>query len=186
MALFCFVLKKINGIITLEYYNKREEMKRKFKFVTLFVFCLGLISLAFSFMALSFHNNSSKVLAEQLTNVVAEGGAIHLNSLATFNMTGGTIKGSKADKGGAIYVGNGATFTMSAGKIENCEANYGGAIYVASGGKCYLNGGTITGCLSTIEGNAIYVEDGGYVEMSNSFTLENCGAGYSASIKAVK
>ena len=85
------------------------------------------------------------------------GGAVYMER-GTFTMSGGTIKGCKADKegskGGAVYIeGDGDTkFTMSGGAIEECmSATDGGAVYL-KGGMVTLTGGTISGNV-TYEGN---------------------------------
>lgn len=153
-------------------------IKNKGKILISLIFGLLITSLSFSLFKLNFNKDICFALAPQ-------GGAIQLSSSSTFNMNNGTITGSSAEKGGAIYIGDGAIFTMNGGTISNCDASYGGAIYVASGGKCYLQAGKISNCSSTSGGNAIYVEEGGYLEMGAGFVIEGSGANYTASIKAI-
>lgn len=153
--------------------TKKKKTSLSIVFSILFV-CL-------SFCCVSFLNFGNKDCACALDN----GGVIYLTSGAKCVKNQGTIKNKKGDKGGAIYVGNGATFTMNGGSISGCSATYGGAIYVASGGSCYLNKGTISNCSASAGGNAIYVEEGGYLEMAGGFIIEGSGDNYTGSIKAI-
>ncbi|MBR2909590.1 MAG: hypothetical protein IKC11_04510 [Clostridia bacterium] len=153
--------------------TKKKKISLSIVFSILFV-CL-------SFCCVSFLNFGNKDCAYALNN----GGVIYLTSGAKCVKNQGSIKNKKGDKGGAIYVGNGATFTMNGGSISGCSATYGGAIYVASGGLCYLNKGTISNCSASAGGNAIYVEEGGYLEMAEGFIIEGSGDNYTGSIKAI-
>lgn len=67
-------------------------------------------------------------------NSTALGGAVQLKG-GTFNMTGGTISGCKANAGGAVYIRDGGKMVMSGGEIRNNSSNWpqGGGIYIANG-----------------------------------------------------
>ena len=67
-------------------------------------------------------------------NSTALGGAVQLKG-GTFNMTGGTISGCKANAGGAVYIRDGGKMVMSGGEIRNNSSNWpqGGGIYIEKG-----------------------------------------------------
>jgi len=110
-----------------------------------------------------------------------KGGVVYLGVGATYTMVGGTMKDHKNRYGGAVYVSDGAVFTMTGGLITNCKSEYGGAIYVASGGTCIILGGEIVGNKS--ESAAIFVEEGGCLEVKNSTIIhDNYYANYSSKI----
>lgn len=76
------------------------------------------------------------------------GGAVRLKG-GTFNMTGGTISGCKANAGGAVYIREGGKMVMSGGEIRNNSSNW------PQGGGIYIENGTLTvSGDATVDGNA--------------------------------
>ncbi len=88
-----------------------------------------------------------------------KGGAIIIESGATYTFRDSIISGKSKERGGAIYISSGATLIMESGTIEGCTATYGGGIYVEAGATCTITGGTIKNCKATF-GPAIYIEAG--------------------------
>ena len=92
------------------------------------------------------------------------GGAVRVQTNATFNMYGGNIHDNKAESsggfGGAIAMDyENAKFNMYGGTIQNnVSGTWGGAIYVLNGGQVNINGGTISNN-SGVYGGAIAVTD---------------------------
>lgn len=81
-------------------------------------------------------------------NSTALGGAVQLKG-GTFNMTGGTISGCKANAGGAVYIRDGGKMVMSGGEIRNNSSNW------PQGGGIYIENGTLTvSGDATVDGNA--------------------------------
>ena len=157
------------------------ENKRQARKVSVFI---GIIMVCLSFLVCGVIVNKERAQS-QSAYAIEEGGSIYIKNGATYTMNGGSIKNKSAEKGGIIYVSSGATFIMNGGTLSGGNASKGGAIYVASGGEVYLNGGTIKDCDSSGGGNAVYVEDGGYLEMTGDFTITSSGANYIESIKAI-
>ena len=77
------------------------------------------------------------------TNTVGGGGAITVAKGGHMILTGGTVEGGKAEaaKGGNINVLG--TLDMTGGEVKGGKAQYGGNIYVE--GKMTLSGGSVTG-----------------------------------------
>lgn len=76
------------------------------------------------------------------------GGAVQLKG-GTFNMTGGTISGCKANAGGAVYIRDGGKMVMSGGEIKNNSSNW------PQGGGIFIENGTLTvSGDATVDGNA--------------------------------
>jgi len=98
------------------------------------------------------------------TGVISEGGGVWV-SMATVNMTGGTIghatdpaQGNRAGNGGGVWLGDGATFTMQQGGtspnftngiIVNNQATNGGGVYATSATITMSNSARITNNLAT-------------------------------------
>ncbi len=101
-----------------------------------------------------------------------KGGAIYLEPYSTYTMNGGTISNSHNTYGGAIFISTGATFTMNGGTISGCSAEYGGGIYVSSGATLTIKAGTITGCTASKQGPAIYIEEGGIVDIGENANID--------------
>lgn len=81
-------------------------------------------------------------------NSTAHGGAVQLKG-GTFNMTGGTISGCKANAGGAVYIRDGGKMVMSGGEIRNNSSNW------PQGGGIFIENGTLTvSGDATVDGNA--------------------------------
>ena len=81
-------------------------------------------------------------------NSTALGGAVQLKG-GTFNMTGGTISGCKANAGGAVYIRDGGKMVMSGGEIRNNSSNW------PQGGGIFIENGTLTvSGDATVDGNA--------------------------------
>ncbi len=81
-------------------------------------------------------------------NSTALGGAVQLKG-GTFNMTGGTISGCKANAGGAVYIRDGGKMVMSGGEIKNNSSNW------PQGGGIFIENGTLTvSGDATVDGNA--------------------------------
>lgn len=81
-------------------------------------------------------------------NSTAHGGAVQLKG-GTFNMTGGTISGCKANAGGAVYIRDGGKMVMSGGEIRNNSSNW------PQGGGIFIENGTLTvSGDATVYGNA--------------------------------
>lgn len=81
-------------------------------------------------------------------NSTALGGAVQLKG-GTFNMTGGTISGCKANAGGAVYIRDVGKMVMSGGEIRNNSSNW------PQGGGIYIENGTLTvSGDATVDGNA--------------------------------
>lgn len=81
-------------------------------------------------------------------NSKALGGAVQLKG-GTFNMTGGTISGCKANAGGAVYIRDGGKMVMSGGEIRNNSSNW------PQGGGIFIENGTLTvSGDATVDGNA--------------------------------
>ena len=98
--------------------------------------------------------------------IMAEGSNVD----PVFKMKGGIIRDSDVDdpdyahikrNGGAVYMENGV-FTMEGGLIKNCKADNGGAVYIKGGNvpEFIMQGGEIQNCSSTLNGGAVYLEDG--------------------------
>ena len=79
-------------------------------------------------------NMNKDSLISGVINSTALGGAVQLKG-GTFNMTGGTISGCKANAGGAVYIRDGGKMVMSGGEIRNNSSNWpqGGGIYIEKG-----------------------------------------------------
>lgn len=107
-----------------------------------------------------------------------EGGGVCIRS-GTFNMSGGTIRNSKATDGGAVYIGMKAipknmkevtaVFNMTGGTIQNCQADRnGGAVYmevlekegVTTTISFSISDGVISGNKASEDGGAIYLAGG--------------------------
>ena len=81
-------------------------------------------------------------------NSTDHGGAVRLKG-GTFNMTGGTISGCKANAGGAVYIRDGGKMVMSGGEIRNNSSNW------PQGGGIFIENGTLTvSGDATVDGNA--------------------------------
>lgn len=81
-------------------------------------------------------------------NSTDHGGAVQLKG-GTFNMTGGTISGCKANAGGAVYIRDGGKMVMSGGEIKNNSSNW------PQGGGIFIENGTLTvSGDATVDGNA--------------------------------
>lgn len=81
-------------------------------------------------------------------NSTALGGAVQLKG-GTFNMTGGTISGCKANAGGAVYIRDGGKMVMSGGEIKNNSSDW------PQGGGIFIENGTLTvSGDATVDGNA--------------------------------
>ena len=156
--------------------NKRQE--RKISVI------IGIIMVCLSFLVCGVIVNKERVQS-QSAYAIEEGGSVYIKSGATYTMGGGSISNKLARFGGFIYVADGGTFIMNGGTLSGGSAEFGGAIYVASGGKAYLNTGTIQNCNASGGGNAVYVEDGGYLEMGEGFVITSSGTDYTESIRAV-
>lgn len=84
----------------------------------------------------------------RVINSTALGGAVQLKG-GTFNMTGGTISGCKANAGGAVYIRDGGKMVMSGGEIKNNSSNW------PQGGGIFIENGTLTvSGDATVDGNA--------------------------------
>ncbi len=112
------------------------------------------------------------------------GGAIALQSNATFNMYGGTISNCSANAlpyGGGVSVDAG-TFNMHGGVIEKCSVNgYGGGVFVWPEGTFNMSGtSTIKDC-NAIYGGGVFIYEGGRFTMNDSASITNnnadCGGG---------
>jgi hypothetical protein len=92
--------------------------------------------------------------------------AVYVNSIGTFEMNGGIIKGNKAQTGGGV--GTNGIFTMNGGIISGNTANsgtgIGGGVYVVSSGTFTMNGGIIYGSSAgvlantAVSGSSLYVD----------------------------
>ncbi|MDO4801929.1 MAG: InlB B-repeat-containing protein, partial [Prevotellaceae bacterium] len=122
-----------------------------------------------------------------------DGGAVLVNSNASFTMDGGNIVGNNSvDYGGGVRV-DGGCFTMLDGIIAGNTSARGGGIYVS--GTMNMSGGTIDGNTASAYGGGIYTgtatvsvtgglisnnkatgNDGGGIGIAQSadVTLENC------------
>ncbi len=93
------------------------------------------------------------------------GGAVAVDVIGSFTMTGGTIKGNKAGtdrSGGGVYVRG--TFTMGGtAKIIDNSAGYGGGAAIERdnhpGGIFTMTGGTIEDNTATNGGGGVYVKN---------------------------
>ena len=84
----------------------------------------------------------------RVINSTDHGGAVRLKG-GTFNMTGGTISGCKANAGGAVYIRDGGKMVMSGGEIRNNSSNW------PQGGGIFIENGTLTvSGDATVDGNA--------------------------------
>lgn len=84
----------------------------------------------------------------RVINSTDHGGAVQLKG-GTFNMTGGTISGCKANAGGAVYIRDGGKMVMSGGEIKNNSSNW------PQGGGIFIENGTLTvSGDATVDGNA--------------------------------
>lgn len=87
-------------------------------------------------------------LISGVINSADHGGAVRLKG-GTFNMTGGTISGCKANAGGAVYIRDGGKMVMSGGEIKNNSSNW------PQGGGIFIENGTLTvSGDATVDGNA--------------------------------
>ena len=81
------------------------------------------------------------------------GGAVHVNSTGTLNISGGVIAANRADKAGGVYK-NGGTFTMTGGVISGnqvpADAKYG-----TDGTDCRGGGVQVDNAATTISGGYI-------------------------------
>ena len=89
------------------------------------------------------------------------GGGVYMKRYNTFNMSGGTITGNN---GCGVYIGNYGKFNMTGGKITGNSADNGAGVYMK--GTFKMTGGEITG--NNITGNS-----GGsvYVDTYSAFTV---------------
>ena len=89
------------------------------------------------------------------------GGGVYMKRYNTFNMSGGTITGNN---GCGVYIGNYGKFNMTGGKITGNSADNGAGVYMK--GTFKMTGGEITG--NNITGNS-----GGsvYVDPYSAFTV---------------
>ena len=93
-------------------------------------------------------NMNKGSLVSGVINSTALGGAVQLKG-GTFNMTGGTISGCKANAGGAVYIRDGGKMVMSGGEIKNNSSNW------PQGGGIFIENGTLTiSGDATVDGNA--------------------------------
>lgn len=125
-------------------------------------------------------NNNASQANVTITNGKIQAQIVMEGKGSTFNMSGGTIDNSKANKegfifkmidGGAVYVGNGIV-TMTGGAIKNCvTSGRGGAIYV-TGGDFTMTGGTIENNATDLEGGAVCIV-GGNVNIESGIIINN-------------
>lgn len=115
-----------------------------------------------------------------------------------FVMNGGVIRDSNVDdseyshisrNGGAVYMENGS-FTMTDGTIKQCIADQGGAVYIKAASNSTkppqfsMSGGEIFDCSSTMNGGAIYLEDGSVNIIGGKIT--NCSGKNGGAIYILK
>ena len=115
-------------------------------------------------------------------NSTALGGAVQLKG-GTFNMTGGTISGCKANAGGAVYIRDGGKMVMSGGEIRNNSSNWpqGGGIYIENGtltvsGDATVDGNAQTGA-NNIYGSAASIIVSGEFSGKIGIKIESLAAG---------
>ena len=124
---------------------------------------------------------------------VIGGGAVYLESYATFELSGtATLSNNKTtgtqSYGGAIFATANSTVTVSGGTIrgsttltEPC-ARYGGAIYLESYSRLNMSSGQIMGCNAGSDGGAMYVTDYATVEMTGGSILNCTASNYGGAI----
>lgn len=72
----------------------------------------------------------------------SSGGAVYVNSGATFTLSGGTISGNSAKQGGGVY--NAGKFIMTGGVIFENNSEEGAGVYLhEKNAKFEMSGGTI-------------------------------------------
>lgn len=115
-------------------------------------------------------------------NSTDHGGAVRLKG-GTFNMTGGTISGCKANAGGAVYIRDGGKMVMSGGEIKNNSSNWpqGGGIFIENGtlivsGDATVDGNAQTGA-NNIYGSAASIIVSGEFSGKIGIKIESLAAG---------
>lgn len=127
-------------------------------------------------------NMNKGSLISGVINSTALGGAVQLKG-GTFNMTGGTISGCKANAGGAVYIREGGKMVMSGGEIRNNSSNWpqGGGIYIENGtltvsGDATVDGNAQTGA-NNIYGSAASIIVSGEFSGKIGIKIESLAAG---------
>ena len=107
----------------------------------------------------------------------ANGGNVYVGSTGVMTMTGGTIRGGKAELvnsgdiacGGNVYAEG--RFVMSGGRIENGHASWaGGDVYIAT--NLDFSGGTITGGQADTVSDCVHIGNKGAVRLSGTATAD--------------
>lgn len=124
-------------------------------------------------------------------NEAKGGGAVVIESGASFTMNGGEISANKggAAGGGGIYGTSGTSMTMTGGKIARNRASMGGGLYLVDASGSFLGGMIVTNSAET-NGGGIYARrstctlDG--VTVENNAAKENGGGIYSGGAKRIE
>lgn len=133
-------------------------------------------------------------LIENCSNTnITWGGGVNVDG-ATFNMTGGTIKGNSEKQmgdylgfGGGVALGahgTASTFTMSGNAvIEGNSAPYGGGVYVGPNSTFTMNGNAaVTGNTGSTYGGGVYVAQGGTFTMGGSASVTGNSSPYGGGV----
>ena len=112
-------------------------------------------------------NQTSVITMDELSivssnNGSSRGGGVNIDSGTTFTLSGGTIRGNRAESGGGI-ISNGSTFTMTGGLIT-------GNISDTDGGGLRLSNSQLVMENSTINQNE--APNGGGLSANNSSSIE--------------
>lgn len=119
------------------------------------------------------------------------GGAVYLSDEnGEVNISGGTIKNSKATLGGAIYMTAGTFELSGTGAIYDCKADKGGAVYLDQG-KVTISGGTIGTFIdnkshpnTAQEGGGVYMAGGDMNVTQGKIGYNSAANGAGAYLKA--
>lgn len=101
-------------------------------------------------------------------STAAHGGVIYTEG--NLNISGGTVRGGKANLGGNIYAGEGAVVTISGGIIGGGQASsMGGNLYAAEGATVTMTAGSIQNGKSDSYGGNIAVAAGAVMEITDGY-----------------
>lgn len=115
--------------------------------------------------------NNDKLDTENYKKAQKNGGAVYLSDPnGEVNISGGTIKNSRAELGGAIYMTAGTFSFSGTGAIFDCEAQKGGAVYILDG-SAMIQGGTMGAVIDNKEHPNIAINGGGAYLASGSLTI---------------
>ena len=135
--------------------------------------------------------NASVSIIKNTNTSSLEAAGVYVNG-GTFNMKGGIIGGSEANKnnGRGVRVTNSGTFNMTGGTVSYNSASSGGGVYVSNGtftmSNATISNNSATGTYGD-GGGGVYVSTNGVFTMgSNAYIISNTAAANGGGVYVVE